>query len=356
VDNYEKLTEHGSWRGLSAKLCHGSQEARDTMKAIFLETTALGVPLVSFDQEIGGAQMAPCYSTTHGHPPGYGNWMWADFRDLCAEILEEGKPIQPELGLFLENVSELAIPYMATYWSRQFGEVDVGVTGGRGVGLFSYLYHEYVTAIGAACVQGQGQRGTRPSAGLRCMVLANNLVRGLIPGPFMHHVPLETEEEWEKLVSGAYFSYCRPYKHFPEYLLLGKTVRPLPVECDTTEVTFWRRDVKNGTPRRKGGPPLAEVELKVPAVAVGSFEAADGSVATFLANVTPEVQAATVRVAEGKGPAVFSSDRSDLSDGSDKSDKAKYSPDLLLTLSLDPFEVRVVVTREHASELTGGGA
>ena len=104
------------------------------MKQIFLRIASLGVSLISFDQEIGGGQNAPCYSRTHGHPPGYGNWMWTDFRDLCAEILRDGKPVEPELGLFLENVSELAIPYMATYWSRQFGEVGVGAADARRVG------------------------------------------------------------------------------------------------------------------------------------------------------------------------------------------------------------------------------
>ncbi|MFQ5810202.1 MAG: DUF6259 domain-containing protein, partial [Armatimonadota bacterium] len=120
VDNYEKTDTHGSWRGLSAKLCHGSHDALDTMQAIFLDIARLGVPLVSFDQEIGGGQHVPCYSRTHGHPPGFGNWMWTEFRHLCGRILEQGKPTEPELGLFVENVSELAIPYMSTYWSRQF--------------------------------------------------------------------------------------------------------------------------------------------------------------------------------------------------------------------------------------------
>ena len=99
----------------------------------------LGTPLVSFDQEIGGGQHAPCYSAAHGHAPGYGNWMWTDFRDLCRAILKEGKGVAPELGLLMENTSELAIPYMATYWSRQFGEFDLGGVGwaGRGPVLVS---------------------------------------------------------------------------------------------------------------------------------------------------------------------------------------------------------------------------
>ncbi|MBN2310224.1 MAG: hypothetical protein JXR94_14715 [Candidatus Hydrogenedentes bacterium] len=342
VDNYERLREHGSWRGLSATLCHGSPEARDTMKRIFLDVAGLGVPLVSFDQEIGGRQVAPCYHPGHGHPPGYGRWMWTGFEGLCEEILEEGKPIEPELGLFLENVSELAIPCMATYWSRQFGEVDVGVRNGRGVGLFSYLYHEYVTAIGAACVQGQGQRGIRPSAGLRCRVLANNLTRGLIPGPFMHEVPLDTDKEWEGLVSRAYFAFCKPYAHFPEYLLLGETLPPIPVECGETEVWFARIDERNGTPLKPGGPPVAKVPLRLPAITSGAFAAADGSVAAVLANTTPEAQQCKAGLPGGQDVRIYTAER--IEEGARVTEDTGES----LPLELEPFGVRVIVMTDAA--------
>jgi len=340
VDWYDRTKTFGSWRGLSAKLCHGSREARDTMKAIFLKVAGLGVPLVSFDQEIGGGQRTPCYSKTHGHPPGFGNWMWTGFRDLCAEILKEGKPIQPELGLFVENVSELAVPYMSTYWSRQFGEIGMGAPGARGVGLFSYLYHEYVTAIGAACVQGQGQRGTRADPLLRCRILANNLTRGLIPGPFMHDVPLEgfgvwnKVDEWRRTVSRAYCSFCRPYPHFPEYLLLGKTRRPIPLECEEVEVYYWRRDAKKGKPLRKNGPPVAKGILVLPAVTTGSFEAADGSVAAFIVNATPEAREAAAVLPRGKEAVVYTAERKELKRASGR-----------VTLSLEPFGVRVLVMK-----------
>ena len=336
TDWYERTKEFGSWRGLSVKLCHGSPEARNAMKDIFLRAARLDVPLVSFDQEIGGCQTAPCYSRGHGHPPGWGNWMWTDFRDLCADILREGKPIQPELGLFLENVSELAIPYMATYWSRQFGQMDVGAQGGQGIGLFSYLYHEYVTAIGAACVQGQGYHGSQPHPGLRRYIFANNLVRGLIPGPFMHEVPLEGGNKWGRSVASAYFAFCRPYKHFPEYLMLGKTVRPLQIECQDAQLYFWRRGGTDAKPRRKGGPALSRWPLVLPAVTTGSFEAADRSVAAFVVNTTTDPQEAVAIVPRGKRVTVYNADRTDA---------GQPQTEGRIPLFLEPLGVRVVVMR-----------
>ncbi len=323
VDFYNRTQEFGSWRGLSVKLCHGSAEARATMLKIFLDVASLGTSLVSFDQEIGGGQLEPCYSATHGHPPGFGNWMWTDFRDLCAEILRQGRSVQPEFALLVENTNELLIPWMATFWSRQFGEVEHGAMGARGVGLFSYLYHEYVTAIGAACVQGQGRRSTRPSAELRCYVLANNLVRGLIPGPFMNDVPLEpANDPWKSKVSRAFFAFCKPYAHFPEYLLLGESCRPPVLECAEQEVWFWRTERERAT-------------VRLPTVNVGSFRAPDGARATIVVNTTDRPQRAAVHL---KGPAVvYRADRTveQRWDGS--------SPGL--ELMLEPFEVRVVVER-----------
>ena len=310
VDAYDKVGTFGDWRGLSAELCHGSAAARQTMRQIFLDAARLGAPLVSFDQEIGGGQHTPCYSHAHGHSPGYGHWMWTDFRDLCREILAEGKRIDPELGLFMENTSELAIPYMATYWSRQFGEFDLGGPDARGVGLFSYLYHEYVTSIGAACVQGQGAHGAQPSAELRAFVLANNLVRGLIPGPFIHDVPLEPNNPWRALTSRAYFAFCQPYARFPEYLLLGETRPPPAVACPTQEVWFWRQDA-SGKPLRKGGPKVTKVTATLPTVTAGAFAAADGSLGAILVNATLRPQKATVRPASTGRPAVlYRADRS----------------------------------------------
>lgn len=334
TDWYERTKQFGSWRGLSAKLCHGSPAALAAMKKIFLDSARLGVSLVSFDQEIGGAQRTPCHSRDHGHPPGMGNWQWTGFRDLCADILREGKPIEPELGLFLENVSELAIPYMATHWSRQFGQVDVGAVGGQGIGLFSYLYHEYVTAIGAACVQGQGYLGTRPHPGLKRYIFANNLVRGLIPGPFMHEVPLSPGDKWRRSIAPAYFSFCRPYRHFPEYLLLGKTVRPLEIECQSVELHFWRRGGKDAKPLRKGGPPVSKALVTLPAVTTGSFEAADGSIAAFVVNTTDRPQETVAALPKGKNVRVYQADRT----GETFVENTRR-----VRLSLEPLGVRVLV-------------
>lgn len=341
VDEYENTTSHGSWRGLSAGLCHGSSEAADVLAEQFLGAAKLGFSLVSFDQEIGGGQRAPCYHLDHRHPPGYGAWMWTGFHDLCERIREEGKAFEPEIGLFLENTSELAVPLMATYWSRQFSVVDIGgIHGSRGTGLFSYLYHEYVTAIGAACVQGQGPLGTRPDVLVRCRALANNLTRGLIPGPFLHDVPLKPgNDPWKKAVSAAFLSYCRPYAKFSEYLILGRTRRPCRVECGQVASWYWKRRLKGDDQRDPAKVADAKAELLLEAVTAGSFEAGDGSRAHFIVNATPDPQKATaILPAEGEA-IVFSADRRELKKiGAAEGERR-------VPFDLEPFGVRVIVVR-----------
>lgn len=308
VDVYDKAGTFGDWRGVSAKLCHGSAESRATMLDIFLKTSALGTPLLSFDQEIGGGQSEPCYAADHGHPPGYGAWMWTGFRDLCNEIRSQARAEQPEIGLFVENCGETIIPTMATYWSRQFGVVDHGVPGGRSVGLFSYLYHEYVTAIGAALVQGQGPHAARGSPGLRCQALANNLARGLIPCPFDNDAPLATPDALKAQIARAHFAFCEPFGSFPEFLVLGETLPPPTLHCDDREEWYEPRPAA----RAKAVPgPAHRVTFRLPSIVAGRFAAPDGRTGTILVNATPESQRAMLSPLEpGRTAALHRADKS----------------------------------------------
>lgn len=330
------------WRGLSMHLCHGSQAARAKMKDIFLRAAGLGVSVVSFDQEQGGSQQAPCYDPSHGHGGGFGQYVWDGFRRTCESILAEGKPAYPELCLCLEDTCEPAIPWMGTCWSRQFkGGFNEGVplpgAYPNSAGIFAYLYHEYVTMIGAACVQGQGDRASRPPAEVRCFILSNNLCRGLIPGPFAHDVPLEPTDEWHNKVSRAYFSYCQPYARFPEYLALGQAMRPPKVNAQTVVCPVGATAGPRAATRTASRPvPPAQF----PAVNAGSFRAADGSVATVLANTTDERQSAgLVFSARCQTLTLYDAARQELQHWADLPAGQE------ITLDLEPLATRVLIAR-----------
>lgn len=182
-----------------------------------------------------------------------------------------------------EQTSELAIQLSGTFWSRQFTVIDYPVFNARGVGLFSYIYHEYVTAMGAAVVQGQGLMGKQPDYLMRTTALANTLVRGLIAVPFAADVD-STNSAWHRNCSAAFFSYAAVPKYYKEWLVFGATIPPPQIVSRNLTTWFWRG--KAASPFR--------YNTTIPAVVVGAFTNRFGCQGIVLASVSPAVQSTTV--------------------------------------------------------------
>jgi len=325
-----------SWRGLQVQLCHGSDDARKTLVDIFLGIARMGSSVIQFDQTTGGAQSHPCYSKSHGHTPGFGTWMWDGFIAACKELNRRGKEIRPDFGLSVEGNSELAIPLLATQWGRQCAEVISYRVNGRTLGLFSYLYHEYMPVIGDGFSAGEGLNDTVASAELRCFRLANTLARGLIPTVYMEQVPLEPKTDWEQKVSRAFFAFCRPFPHFPEYLLMGETLRPLPVEC--AEQGLWHYEADEKGDLTVIGRKARKATIRRPTVVTGTFKAEDGSIGTVIVNASTAEQRAKLLVLSSKrGAVLYRADRTEMQHW-DKSPRE-------VPLTLEPFGVRVLVLR-----------
>jgi hypothetical protein len=322
------------YSGVTAKLCHSSAAARETMLRFFLDIARIGTSIVQFDQEHGGGQGTPCYSKTHGHAPGFTNQYWTDFHDLSAEITRQGKRICPEFGLSLESCSELPIPCMSTMWGRQCTETWADQVGAQSIALFSYLYHEYIPVLGDGFSVGKGIEATLGSPALRCYRLANALTRGLIPTVYLEQVPLEPENEWQRNVSQAFFSYCRPFARFPEYLLMGATRRPPEIECADQDVWHFKADAQ-GEPLPDGRR-VVKVTIRRPTVVAGSFEAEDGSLGTVIVNTTKNPQNVKVKLASnGCAATLFHADRTQ--------EKCWDNFPGETVLSLEPFGVRMLV-------------
>lgn len=182
-----------------------------------------------------------------------------------------------------EQTSELAIQLSGTYWSRQFTVIDFPVFNARGIGLFSYLYHEYVTAMGAAVVQGQGLMGKQPDYLMRTTALANTLVRGLIAVPFAADVE-SNDTAWHRNCSAAFFSYAAVPKYFKEWLVFGATIPPPEIASRNLSTWLWRGEAAN---------PF-HYNTTVPAVVAGAFANRGGNQGIVLASVSPTAQSATV--------------------------------------------------------------
>ena len=165
---FPNTSTSGAHHGHSYRLCHAAPVANQTISRYFDQALNYA-PMVSFDQEMGGAANFPCYNTSHGHPPGRGNWEWKGYKATLQSIQRRALQTGREVALMQEQCSELAMPYLGAMWTRQFWQIASQGAGMQGppsvnpnaidainVGVFSYLYHEYGLGMAAAQSRARG--------------------------------------------------------------------------------------------------------------------------------------------------------------------------------------------------------
>ena len=272
----------GSHHGDSYRLCHTAPTAASSMEATFDE--ALGyAPMVSFDQEMGGAADFACFNTSHGHAPGRGHHEWDGYRDTLAAIRTRALSRGREVALMQEQASELGMPYLGAYWTRQFWQVasqgaDMAGTAAMNpnaidavnVGAFAYMYHEHALGLAAAQFQGQGELAQPGGGGepyqLRALVIMSAVSRGLMPAPFAHDVNdtrSATRDEWHVRVASANAAANRAWAAWaPDVLAVGVAVMPPRVDGPVLRTHEAIRDA---------GGVVQPRELVLSAVQFGSF-------------------------------------------------------------------------------------
>ncbi|HSW45223.1 MAG TPA: hypothetical protein VLM89_06595 [Phycisphaerae bacterium] len=136
------------------------------------------------------------------------------------------------------------------------------------------------------------------------------------------------------MVSRAYFSYCQLYARFPEYLMLGEALRPPDVDCAIIEIPL--AGTVQGRPTSR--PPQKTPGARFPAVNVGGFRAADGSVATVLANTTEKPQIAKLSVAIAvSNPTLYDAQRRELQQWN------SVPAGQAVRIELEPFGTRILI-------------
>jgi hypothetical protein len=151
------------------------------------------------------------------------------------------------------------------YFPRlRFAQYDYGGFNTQPRGVFSYVYHDYITAIGAAMVQGQGASGTQPGYHVGRAVVADTMTRGMLPGPFGSIISLTPTSAYARNISAAFFATSPVVAAFSTFLALGQEVPPLFCAggpCPTVVSFFYR-----GTPQNP-----FKVAVNVTSVRMGSF-------------------------------------------------------------------------------------
>ena len=300
---FPNTSTSGAHHGHSYRLCHAAPVANQTISRYFDQALNYA-PMVSFDQEMGGAANFPCYNTSHGHPPGRGNWEWKGYKATLQSIQRRALQTGREVVLMQEQCSELAMPYLGAMWTRQFWQIASQGAGMQGppsvnpnaidainVGVFSYLYHEYGLGMAAAQFQGQGVQG-KPNVEpfqLRTLVIMSIVARGLMPAPFANDVNGSSpRDEWHQRVAAANAAANRAWTTWaPDVLAVGAAVMPPHVEQPVLYTYEVVEDTDGGESRRN---------LTLPAVQLGSFLLPEATVATVMLNAMWARSKVTVRL------------------------------------------------------------
>lgn len=135
--------------GEHAQICPATPLAGELLSEAVRRCQELGIDCVQVDQIVGGG-LPPCYSTTHGHPPGGGNWSARALYALFKRLRQEGRQRNPDFLLLMEEPGEFFIPVLDAYHARDYAEGRWPREGAgvRGVPLFTFVYHDYCLGYG----------------------------------------------------------------------------------------------------------------------------------------------------------------------------------------------------------------
>jgi hypothetical protein len=150
---YDPFYESLGWH--SARMDPMTDFWHDMVVDNALESVRLGVQVVQVDEFPIGT-IYPCYNSSHGHPAGYSKNISAAFRSILTDIRTDGRAMDPDFVMSMEEPSEFYLPYMDTYVSRDNapeallygGFVDQHGDNAEFIPFFSYVYHEHVTSFG----------------------------------------------------------------------------------------------------------------------------------------------------------------------------------------------------------------
>ena len=143
--------------GRNAVLCRGDAWTRQWFNQTAVTLMKLGCDMVQVDQVVGG--LAPgegqCFSTEHGHPPGFGLWDAEAFTAQLKSLATECRRVQPEAVLSIEEPQEffnhlIGIQDYRDAQTRRWPSLPE-VTHAS---VFGYLYHEFLPVF-----QSNPQRG-----------------------------------------------------------------------------------------------------------------------------------------------------------------------------------------------------
>jgi hypothetical protein len=278
-----------NWDGLHGYACVTSSQAREQLYGASLRLAVeYGANVSQADQVFGGA-VPECYHPDHGHTPGRGTWQVEALREIYADTRRDAKKGDPDFALSQEFPCELYIQYLDVC----HGRVSDQPRGIWGVPLFSYLYHEYLP-----CYGGDWSSLLRDNS-CGVYVQANNFVFGSLPAGSpqtaykkpVNELPQGCDERILLMARHA----CALSAAFPQYIILGKMLRPDPLDVPDIQIPFVGMDFAGWKKKT----------LPVPAVLHCLWQGPDRSRAYALANISDSPRRLTLPCASDIKEAVL---------------------------------------------------
>ena len=231
-----------------------------------LESVRLGVDVVQIDEFPIGA-IYPCYNESHGHPIGYSKNISDAYRSILEDIRNQGRNINPDFIMSIEEPCEYYLPYADAYVSRDcapenFYPYFIDAYGDKVefIQFFPFVYHEYITSF------GKGISMDKEYATVFYNQMARASARMFTSGEIMRS-PGVPKEKWNmelfelfKRTATATSSYAG------DYLLRGEPLAPPEIDVPSIK-TYWFNHYEN-----RFGTPIHE-----PAVFHSAWRADDGT-------------------------------------------------------------------------------
>ncbi|MBI4558281.1 MAG: hypothetical protein HY706_11925 [Candidatus Hydrogenedentes bacterium] len=264
----------------AVNLCVGCDQVQELYRENFRKLLDYGATWLQLDQQ-GGLYTPVCYSRDHGHPAGYGPWMYRSMLEFTRRIRADARRRNPRAAYTCESACEVWIQEIDAFMNRPYLCGDVI----EALPLFEYIYHEYaITYGGDVCMWLAHRDAACLKHAMCCIYGMQNLISIGEPD-----YDIDVEEAKHpgipllKEIIAAQRTYAR------DYLVLGQMKHPIPVEVQSIPIEFWWPPT---------APTIRMMFKQVPLIVHGSWQAQDGRVGHVLVNWSGEEVEAEVSLGD----------------------------------------------------------
>ena len=291
VDHFRFVSD----QKIFANLCIASPATLELYLRNFSELMDLGLIALQIDQQIG-LYTSACYSEDHGHPPGYGAWMFQSMLDFVREVRTRSKARNSDATFGYEVPCEIWIQDVDVHMHRPYHIRPFGVAS---VPLFDYLYHAFALSYGGDTYMGLAH----PEVDL--------IKHAYVTAFGVQNLVGIGQPEWDYEVNPDYPTLAlmrsiveaqRSFAH--EFLVLGDMLRPTRADCASFEIDLYKHASWTDASLDVGS-------AQIPACVHSVWRGESGNVGHILVNWTGDPQKVTVELVEPTATVVLRAGQSE---------------------------------------------